>query len=120
MRPLIWAKRSKDSDSAVKVTFHLLILHMIDVAWVTKALWNRVLGTDLQDSLSRVIGLNKEGTGKWLSFWAGLHDLGKANPGFQGNWEQARISLQKAGFRFPSLSVAPPTDLSLRQPSRIF
>jgi CRISPR-associated endonuclease/helicase Cas3 len=104
----LWGKLGRQADLVDVAAFHPLLLHMIDVASVTRALWNFVLGRDLQNGLSRSIGVEEEGTGNWLALWAGLHDLGKASPGFQGKWEQARISLQDAGFRFPALSVIPP------------
>ena len=108
MPPLIWAKRSERVDLVDAPVFHPLILHMIDVASVTRALWDSVLGRDLQQGLSGSMGIGEEATGKWLSFWAGLHDLGKASPDFQGKWDEARITLQQARFRFHPLRAAPP------------
>jgi len=62
---------------------------MMDVAAVTESLWDLVLEHHLRIEVSTALGLNEELTGRWIAFWAGLHDLGKASPAFQSKWDAA-------------------------------
>lgn len=59
----------------------------MDVAAVTECLWQSVLGRQITQEISGRLNLGVEQAGKWLAFWAGLHDLGKASPAFQGQWK---------------------------------
>lgn len=80
----LWGKASGGS-------VHPLICHMIDAAEVAGLLWERVLSQRIRRSLEHG-GLDKP----HLQLLVGLHDLGKASPGFQakqpsayGGWPQA-------------------------------
>ena len=59
----------------------------MDVAAVAECLWRDVLERQIRKEISTSMGLKAEQAGKWLAFWAGLHDLGKVSPAFQGKWE---------------------------------
>jgi CRISPR-associated endonuclease/helicase Cas3 len=69
---LLWAKTSKGNN------IHPLICHMVDVAEVARALWERALGEGLRIQFSRQLRLAPEQAGDLVAFWVGLHDLGKA------------------------------------------
>ena len=83
----LWAKTRKSLQSSEEPHFHPLLFHLMDVAAVTECLWQAVLGRQLRKDISARLGLQAEQAGKWLAFWAGLHDLGKASPAFQGQWK---------------------------------
>lgn len=51
--------------------------------------------------MSRELGLESDLAGKCLAYLAGLHDLGKATPVFQGQWEEARQWLEAARLSCP-------------------
>jgi CRISPR-associated endonuclease/helicase Cas3 len=100
----LWAKKGKSIQSSEEPHFHPLLFHLMDVAAVTECLWQSVLERQLRKEISARLGLTVEQAGKWLHFWAGLHDLGKASPAFQGKWEIACIRLTKAGLPCRKLS----------------
>jgi CRISPR-associated endonuclease/helicase Cas3 len=81
-----WAKTDKADNFREKARWHSLVFHMIDVAAVTEGLWQGVLERQFRREIALRLGLGEEEAGKWLAFWAGLHDLGKASPAFQGKW----------------------------------
>lgn len=82
----LWAKWndvSKKNDTGKAPSYHPLLCHMIDVAVVTHLLWNDVVSPTLRQRWSATIELDQAAAGRWIAFWAGLHDLGKASPAFQ-------------------------------------
>jgi CRISPR-associated endonuclease/helicase Cas3 len=81
--------------------FHPLLFHSLDVAAVAERLWQAVLERHLKEEFARKLGMTPAVTGKWLAFWAGLHDFGKASPPFQGKWREARDRLEEAGLSCP-------------------
>ena len=93
---LLWAKTSKD-----RTRTHGLICHMIDVAAVTRALWDRVLTDGTRQQYADSLGLSVDAAGRLIAFWAGLHDLGKASPCFQRKYRPAETTLADAGLSFP-------------------
>jgi CRISPR-associated endonuclease/helicase Cas3 len=93
---LLWAKTSKD-----RTRTHLLLCHLIDVAQVALALWSQALTDSLRTQIAGALGLDAEDAGRLIAFWAGLHDLGKASPGFQRKYSPAVATLTEAGLSFP-------------------
>ncbi len=100
---LLWAKTDK-----AKTTTHPLICHLIDVAQVTRALWDDVLTDSIRAQFVEALGLDVDAAGRLLAFWAGLHDLGKASPAFQRLHKPAEASLNAAGLSFPKLFTQEP------------
>ena len=74
-----WAKTTDDKDRYPNA-YHPLICHMIDVAVVTKTIWEEVLPTATKNRIRTAFGV--EYTGNLIAFIAGLHDLGKCSPPF--------------------------------------
>lgn len=105
MQYLIWAKRHRglSGEEPSSHPYHPLICHCLDVAAVAELLWEEVLKPHFREEMSRELGLDQDLAGKCLAFLAGLHDLGKATPAFQGQWREARIRLEKAGLSCPLL-----------------
>lgn len=93
----LWAKAEKNQTPDV----HLLIYHLLDVGACAQTLWNRALSAQTRRTLAGWLGLNEEAAGREIAFWAALHDLGKAAPGFQHKYKQRIPVLQSAGFTFP-------------------
>lgn len=86
-----WAKTSKDSNQSN--AFHPLICHLIDVAVVTKKIWDEVLPAATKNRIAKDFGeTDVEKVGLLIAFIAGLHDLGKCSPPFQlrGHNEKGR------------------------------
>ncbi|MCL6622976.1 MAG: CRISPR-associated helicase Cas3' [Syntrophobacterales bacterium] len=99
----LWGKRSRDNEAIS----HPLVFHLIDVAAVAGRLWGEVLERSARAAISRALGLAEEAAGGWVAIWAGLHDLGKASPVFQGKWAPARKWLADAGLTCPPPSPIP-------------
>jgi CRISPR-associated endonuclease/helicase Cas3 len=102
---LHWAK----IGSRQYIERHPLLWHLIDVAVVTQRLWQKALQSAVQDRISRKIKVDSAEAGRWLAFWAGSHDIGKACPGFQCRDQsgEARRQLASIGFDFPGLTSPP-------------
>lgn len=101
-----WAKLSRVKDGAL--AYHPLICHMADVAAVTRALWERAIAGGARRSIAESCGLAEEDGGRWLSFWAGLHDLGKACPAFQRQdaaGDVIREQLRAVGLTRPGVPI---------------
>lgn len=83
---------------------HSLLCHMLDVAAVASALLEYCPTSDEQ--LSQWFFLPSPVVRSWLVAVVGLHDLGKAIPGFQAKWDLGMLEDQRAGLVFsPEISL---------------
>lgn len=73
----IWAKRSDDSGA-----FHPLICHLIDVAEVARAMLDSVVSPATLAWLAEELGVKEAALKAWVVWFAGMHDIGKANESF--------------------------------------
>lgn len=73
----LWGKTGDDDR------YHPLLCHLLDVAIVSQLLWSEALPGPLRLSLVKALGLSEEEAKPVAAYLAGLHDLGKAAPGFQ-------------------------------------
>lgn len=94
---VIWAKTNGLGD------FHNLLAHMLDVAAVAETLLQREPSTSRQWA-SLAFGISEEKVVSWAAFLVGLHDFGKAIPGFQAKWDQGKINCQNKDLKFTSRS----------------
>jgi len=74
----IWAKKDEDNK-----THYPLLYHMLDTAAICREIWESCLHEATKVWLSNQLRLDDEIACRQISFWAGLHDIGKATPGFQ-------------------------------------
>jgi CRISPR-associated endonuclease/helicase Cas3 len=83
-------------------SWHPLICHLLDVAASAEAMWDEVLPLAWKARLADMLGLDMAATRTWVVFLAGLHDLGKASPGFQLQLQERLALIQQrltmAGF----------------------
>jgi CRISPR-associated endonuclease/helicase Cas3 len=93
---LLWAKLSRD-----KTRSHPLICHLLDVAEMARTLWRDALTAGQRARWAAALRLDEVAAGRLLTFWAGLHDLGKASPAFQRQWRAAEPLLSAVGLPFP-------------------
>lgn len=85
--------------SEVDGAYHPLLCHMLDVASVAQQIFDDVLSHEEREQLASGLGITPEGARVWVSFLAGLHDLGKAAPAFLSHPAAASIrSLLEADF----------------------
>lgn len=98
---LLWAKLSNAQGLQ---SSHPLIFHSIDTGMVVSLLWQSVLHRSMRTWLSQGLGASDLHTSKWLTFWASLHDIGKATPAFQGKAKSIAPNLyaclKKSGLSF--------------------
>jgi CRISPR-associated endonuclease/helicase Cas3 len=88
----IWAK-SGDG------TGHGLLAHLLDVAAVVEALLQFEPEATRQWA-ARTFGLPEHGCVRWIAAAAGLHDFGKAIPGFQAKWSAGQQHDEAHGLTF--------------------
>lgn len=105
MHSAIWAKTAAGGRWGISLkpgeaSWHPLICHMIDVAMVALRLWQYLLPPIVKNQMQASLGLDQEEhAGRWIAFFAGLHDIGKASPGFAFKWPEGAERLQDEGFK---------------------
>jgi CRISPR-associated endonuclease/helicase Cas3 len=99
----LWAKIDRLGTGKV----HLLIYHLIDVGQCTLALWKHALSPKTRQTFTGYLDMDEEAVGRLFSFWASLHDLGKAAPGFQRKHAPIIAQLREVGFQFPEANPQP-------------
>ena len=89
----IWAKSGDPYG-------HGLLAHMLDVAAVVEILLQYEPPATLKWAAQQ-FGLSHGTCARWLAVLAGLHDFGKAIPGFQAKWPQGMVVDRSHGLSFP-------------------
>jgi CRISPR-associated endonuclease/helicase Cas3 len=93
----LWAK----CGTAAAPQCHSLLGHSLDTAAVTLALWAHALPPACRSTVRTCWATATPGqTASWLAFLSGLHDLGKATPGFQAQSVTATRRLAALGMPF--------------------
>ncbi len=81
---LLWAKRDPMGKPKAETSKqHLLIYHLLDVAAAACCMWDDVLSAGQKIWLQDLLGSDEIAARRQLALLAGLHDIGKATPGFQ-------------------------------------
>jgi CRISPR-associated endonuclease/helicase Cas3 len=94
--------------------YHPVLCHLIDIAAVTKNLWDAAFHSWIQRWVAERLGVNEDACSHWLAFWTGAHDIGKVSPGFQaqGKTDKLKKRLQPS-FNFdPAGGKTPHGDVS--------
>nr|PPQ62204.1 CRISPR-associated helicase/endonuclease Cas3 [Streptomyces sp. QL37] len=60
-----------------------VICHLLDTGAVFQELWDAVLSDETREAVGGALGLSVVEARTVVSFWAGLHDIGKITPPFQ-------------------------------------
>ena len=104
----LWAK-SRDGEQYPP--FHPLLFHLLDVAAVTEAIWDRVLAPAAKRAIAAGLGLDTDvaAARRWVIFLAGAHDIGKASPAFQYMPNKAPDEAQRALQKQLGAADLPPT-----------
>jgi CRISPR-associated endonuclease/helicase Cas3 len=105
----VWAKTARGLPDLPAAAYHPLVCHALDVAAVSEVIlvearpaWRRCLAASLALEHS-------DATVRWCALFAGLHDLGKASPGFQEQSAEGRARDEQAGLVFPALLAQLPS-----------
>jgi len=97
----LWGKADRKDPSIS----HPLLFHMIDTMNVVEVMWNRVLSNHTKLLISKSFDLTPVQTKSLVLFLSGLHDLGKATPGFQGLVDGLQDKLKKHGYETGSYDI---------------
>lgn len=89
----VWAKSGDEGG-------HGLLAHLLDVAAVAETLLE-IEPASTRRWASRALGVDETEVGRWVAAFAGLHDFGKAIPGFQAKWPDGMAADQAHGLAFP-------------------
>lgn len=79
---------------------HSLLAHLLDVAAVAECLLE-VEPESTRRWAGGQMGLPPGKVVRWVATLAGLHDFGKAVPGFQAKWAEGKSADEAAGLTFP-------------------
>ncbi|MFE1892377.1 CRISPR-associated endonuclease Cas3'' [Streptomyces microflavus] len=60
-----------------------VVCHLLDTSAVFQELWDVVVSTETKSAVAGALGLGQAEARSVVSFWAGLHDIGKISPPFQ-------------------------------------
>jgi CRISPR-associated endonuclease/helicase Cas3 len=109
----LWAKIGAGSYPE---RYHPLLTHLQDVAAVALSIWSRCLRPSLQSWVAATLQVPADDAGRWLAFWAGAHDIGKAAASFQDKdpGGRARALLGSLGFAFHHVRDVPHGVLTAR------
>ena len=89
----LWAKSDEGEG-------HSLLVHMLDVAAVCQVLLQREPEA-VHQWLAEQLDLPPGDAVRFVAAVAGLHDIGKATPGFEQKWLRGKDVLASLGFDFP-------------------
>ena len=100
LHPRVWAKTARGVKLAPgEPEYHPLAGHMIDTAMVALEMWRTVLPAELKARVGQALHISDpDECGRWVAFFIGLHDLGKASPAFQHKWAEGWKRLIDLGF----------------------
>ncbi|MGW6287358.1 CRISPR-associated helicase Cas3' [Streptomyces sp. NPDC055107] len=60
-----------------------VLCHLLDTSAVFQELWDVVMSSETRSAVASALGLSLAEARSVVSFWAGLHDIGKISPPFQ-------------------------------------
>lgn len=78
----LWGKTTRDRSNQCRACcrYHPLLYHMLDVAAVAGLVWDQCFMPQLHERVECSLGTDAR---TQIVFLAGVHDIGKASPGFQ-------------------------------------
>ncbi|MFB6607328.1 CRISPR-associated helicase Cas3' [Streptomyces noursei] len=90
----IWGK----SKGLLLGSHYPLVCHLVDTAVMADVLWDVYLSRSQRRVIAEALGVGQDAARRVVSFWAGLHDVGKAVPGWQAGRGDLAAALTAAGF----------------------
>ncbi|KKW67459.1 CRISPR-associated protein Cas3 [Lampropedia cohaerens] len=91
---VLWAKSGEAGGR------HGLLSHLLDVAAVAECILELESSAGMRWAASQM-GLPADLVPRWVATIVGLHDFGKAIPGFQAKWEAGKLADIAQGLAFP-------------------
>jgi CRISPR-associated helicase Cas3/CRISPR-associated endonuclease Cas3-HD len=103
----LWAKSTKGSPGA----YHALPCHLCDATLAAGSLWRSWMPRAFRRRLASQFPGGDDEAQAFLMCLAGLHDIGKASPGFQAKVPELAARVQAAGYPFPSVRLSKREDV---------
>lgn len=94
----VWAKSGESFG-------HGVLAHLLDVAAVAESILQHEPTSSLGWA-AQALGLESPHVARWVACLIGLHDFGKAIPGFQHKWREGRQADEVLGLAFPARSLS--------------
>lgn len=95
---VLWAKSGESGG-------HGLLAHSLDVAAVAEAILRRE-SPQTQRWAACAFGLSSKDVRRWVAAMVGLHDFGKAVPGFQHKWLDGQRACVASGLSFGTAALS--------------
>lgn len=95
----LWAKAGGAEERNL---WSLLYVHMADSAGVARKLWHEWLAESVKHQIANAFGCDDSATAALVTWLAGIHDIGKATPGFQYKVSERAELVEQAGLQVPS------------------
>ncbi|HLD64934.1 MAG TPA: CRISPR-associated helicase Cas3', partial [Pseudomonas sp.] len=95
---VIWAKSGERVG-------HGLLAHLLDVAAVAETILQHEPASSL-DWAAQALGVERQHLLRWVACLIGLHDFGKAIPGFQDKWSEGLQADEALGLAFPARALS--------------
>ena len=95
----LWAKTGGAEERNL---WSPLYVHMADSAGVARKLWNEWLAESIKHQIVNAFGCDDSATAALVTWLAGIHDIGKATPGFQYKVSERAELVEQAGLQVPS------------------
>lgn len=98
---LMWGKTDNDNppNKNNKKAYYPVLYHLLDVAAVTKQIWEN-MPMKFREKFSSILFMDDEETTNFICFVAALHDIGKISPGFQQKIPILAEELRNTGYKF--------------------
>lgn len=93
----LWAKSGENGG-------HGLLAHLLDVAAVAETIL-RFEPEATRRMVGEAFGLSADESARWVAALVGLHDFGKATPGFQNKWDDGAQRVAGQGMPFDAKAL---------------
>ncbi|MFF7249766.1 CRISPR-associated helicase Cas3' [Embleya sp. NPDC008237] len=80
----IWGKEKGLASPGNPHAYYPLVCHLVDTAAIAQALFDALFTDETRLRLAAEVGVSPAELRCLVGFWAGLHDIGKISPPFQG------------------------------------
>jgi CRISPR-associated endonuclease/helicase Cas3 len=95
---VLWAKTGGDEERNL---WSSLYVHLGDSTYIARKLWNEWLPDSIKEYISSFVDSDSAAAETLVSWLAGVHDIGKATPGFQYKVPERAELVEETGLPLP-------------------